>query len=259
MSKASAAEPSGGLRFSLRSLLITTITICVLLIVIVPSFRAARQASLRMSCSDNLKLIATACLNYRDANRVFPCAITYDDDGKAMHSWRVLVLPYLESTGIYSAYDLTQPWNGPNNRLLGDGIPDTFEDSHRNSYDRIYDAGLYRCPGVPGSQDRMLTNYVMLIDDRPGQPNAPPNMPGSVPQRTDVGSTVIIVEIADTDIHWMEPRDVLLSELSLKINDRTRHSLSSYHGVVCIARADGSVEMLNESVTAERLQELLSQ
>lgn len=31
-------------------------------------------------------------------------------------------------------------------------------------------------------------------------------------------------------VHWMEPRDVLLSELNMKINDRSQRSLSSYHG-----------------------------
>ena len=47
------------------------------------------------------------------------------------------------------------------------------------------------------------------------------------------------------NIHWMEPRDVLLSELSMKINDRSKRRLSSYHGGACIAHADGSVELLD--------------
>jgi hypothetical protein len=105
----------------------------------------------------------------------------------------------------------------------------------------------------------MCTNYVMLIDDRPGKPNGPPHLPGSVPPRCDDKSAVIVIEIADSDIHWMEPRDVLLSELSMKINDRSKRSLSSYHGGACIAHADGSVEILNEATTEERLRGLLAQ
>jgi hypothetical protein len=54
----------------------------------------------------------------------------------------------------------------------------------------------------------MRTNYVMLIDDRPGQPNGPPNLPGSVPRAMGAVSPVIVIEIADSDIHGMEPRDV---------------------------------------------------
>ena len=56
----------------------------------------------------------------------------------------------------------------------------------------------------------------------------------------------------------MEPRDVLLSELSMKINDRTKRSLSSYHGGACVVHADGSVEILDETTTEERVRELLA-
>jgi len=117
----------------------------------------------------------------------------------------------------------------------------------------------YRCPGARQSQDRMCTNYVMLIDDRPGRPNGPPNRPGSVPPRFDDKSAVIVIEIADSDIHWMEPRDVLLSELSMKINDRSKRSLSSYHGGAGVAHADGTVEMLDNEITEERLKAILTQ
>ena len=99
----------------------------------------------------------------------------------------------------------------------------------------------------------------MLIDDRPGKPNGPPNRPGSVPPSLDPKSAVIVIEIADSDIHWMEPRDVLLSELSMKINDRSKRSLSSYHGGACIAHADGTVEILDDATTEERVRELLTQ
>ena len=35
-----------------------------------------------------------------------------------MHSWRVLLLPYLDRSDLYKAYDFTEPWDGPNNRKL---------------------------------------------------------------------------------------------------------------------------------------------
>ncbi len=153
MSEDTVTEPSVGPRFSLRSLLITTAVISGLLGVFAPSFRAAREASQQVRCSVNLRQIALACLNYRDTYKVLPCAITYDDDGKAMHSWRVLISPFVESSGFYDAYDLKQPWNGPDNRLLGDAIPDTFVDSQRNLYQQVYRLGVYRCPSAPRSQD----------------------------------------------------------------------------------------------------------
>ena len=252
-------KPSGGPHFSLRSLLVTTMIICVLLAVLLLLFRHSLQSAQRLSCTYNLKQIGLAFQNYHDVYKTFPCAITYGDDGTPMHSWRVLVLPFAEASGFISAYNFQEPWNGPHNRLLADETPDTFIGSDLRPYQCVSDAGFYRCPGAPQSQDRMRTNYVMLIDDRPGKPNGPPHLPGSVPHSLDPTSAVIVIEIADSDIRWMEPRDVLLSELSMKINDRTKRSLSSYHGGACVLHADGTVEILDDATTEERVRELLTQ
>ncbi len=241
------------LQFSVRSLLVITAVVAAILGATVPAFRAARQAEQRMDCVNNLRLIAMACANYRDTYKAFPPAITYDEDGNAMHSWRGLISPYMESSGFYGAYDLTEPWNGPNNRLLGDETPDTFIDSQRNPYQCLYAPSFYRCPASPRSQDRMLTNYVMLIDDR----NGSPERPHDATPRT--GSSIIILEITDTDIHWMEPRDVLLSELRSKTNHPQKDRLSGRHNGVCVVRADDNSEVLYEPVTAERLEELLAE
>jgi hypothetical protein len=251
--------PSTAFQFSLRSLLFSLVVICVLLALLVPLIRSARRSAQRMSCLNNLKQIVLALHNYHDAFKTFPWAITYAADGTSMHSWRVRIYPFLEQSSFFSVYDSNEPWNGPKNKLLGDEIPDTFYDKPGNAFQFLHDAGVYRCPSAPPSQNRMCTNYVMLIDDRPGRPNGPPNLPSSVPPSFDDKSAVIIIEIADSDIHWMEPRDVLLSELSMKINDRSQRSLSSYHGGACVLHADGTVEVLDDTTTEERVRELLTQ
>ena len=253
-----AAEPSARPRFGLRSLFIATMAMCVVLAVLVPTIRAARLASQRIQCANNMKWIALSLHNYFDVHKTFPWAITYAQDGTRMRSWRVALLPYLEQQPTGLSYDFREPWNGPHNRLIGDEIPDSWYDNSGIVSQYVYTPRAYRCPSAPASQNQTCTNYVMLIDDRPGKPNRPPNLPGSVPPSVDDKSAVIVLEIADSDIHWMEPRDVLLSELSMKINDRSKRSLSSYHGGACIAHADGSVEVLDEATTEERLRELLA-
>ena len=255
----SVAESPAGPRFSLRSLFIATMTICILLAFLVPTFRAARQAAQRMTCMNNMKQIVMALHNFRDVHKAFPRAITYGHDGTPMHSWRVAIVPYLEQQSFYDKYEFREAWNGSGNGLLGDEIPDTWRDNGGNVSQYVYVPPAYRCPGALRTQSPLLTNYAMLIDDRPGKPNGPPSLPGSVPPTLDPKSAVIIIEIADSDIHWMEPRDVLLSELSMQINDRSKRSLSSYHGGACVAHADGSVECLDDATTEERLRELLTQ
>jgi hypothetical protein len=49
----SAAEPTARPRFSLRSLFIATMTICIVLAVVVPTIRAARLAAQSRAGSDN--------------------------------------------------------------------------------------------------------------------------------------------------------------------------------------------------------------
>jgi hypothetical protein len=229
------------LRFSLRSLLIGMVVISVLLAVLVPSVQHLSRSAKRMGCQNNLKSIGLGLHNYYDVYKTYPCAITYAEDGTPMHSWRVLIDPFVEDSWL--VYDFGEPWNGPNNRTFNSGSC----------------AFWCRCPSASRTQKRECTNYVMLIDDRPGEPNGPPNRPGSVPPSFADRSAVIIIEIADSDIHWMEPRDVLLSELSMKINDRSKRSLSSYHGRACIAHADDTVELLDDAMTEELMRELLTQ
>ena len=60
---------------------------------------------------NNLKQIGLAFHNYADAYRSFPPAVIYGPDGKPWHSWRVLLLPFLEQQPLYEQYDFSQPWD----------------------------------------------------------------------------------------------------------------------------------------------------
>ncbi len=253
-----AEEPTARSHSSLHALLIVIMTICILLAIVVPMIRAAQRAAVRTTCMNKVKQIALALHNYHDVHKTFPWACTYGDDGVPMHSWRMALVPFLEQGPLYDRYDYREPWNGPNNGQLGDDIPDSWRDKGGPPYQAVLCPTWYHCSAAPKTQNMWVTNYVMLIDDRPGKPNGPPNRPGSAPPSFDDKSAVFVIEIADSDIHWMEPRDVLLSELSMKINDRTKRSLSSYHGGACVVHADGSVEILDETTTEERVAELLA-
>lgn len=248
-------DNSPPLRFSLRPLLITALVVAALLGVAVPVFRAASREQQRRACVRNLHCIAMACSGYHDTQKAFPPAITCDEHGNPMHSWRVLIAPYLEQFGFFDAYDLRQPWNGPDNRLLGDETPDTFFGTDGSPHQCVYVAPYLRCPAAPQSRDPMLTNYVMLIDDR----NGPPNQSNGTTPEAGSASSIVILEIADTDIHWMEPRDVRFSELSSWMNHTKRNRLPGRHAGVCVIRADGSIEVPDGPVTVERLEELLAE
>lgn len=62
----------------------------------------SRPAGPRMSCGNNLRQIVVALHNYHDVYGSFPPAYIADKSGRPMHSWRVLVLPFMEQTLLYN-------------------------------------------------------------------------------------------------------------------------------------------------------------
>jgi hypothetical protein len=213
-------------------------------------FRNAQLDALRMGCRNSLKNIAIGLRNYHDVHGTFPPPIIYSKDGIPMHSWRVLILPVTAgNTGtlLLEAYDFSEPWNSPKNRDLS-----------RNDFTARVMRSAYQCPAMKKPEGYPHTSYFMLIDDRYKEQNTPPKQPGGDPQQFSA-QQIIVVETIDTDVHWMEPRDVLLSELSFKINDPSKRSISSRHGGAFVLYADGNVQFLDDSTTVERIEALLTQ
>src|SRR5712691_1116717 len=64
----------------------------------------ALEASHRSSCKCFLKHIGLALHNYHDTYGTFPPAFVLGPDGRPWHSWRVLILPYLECKPLYDEY-----------------------------------------------------------------------------------------------------------------------------------------------------------
>jgi prepilin-type processing-associated H-X9-DG protein len=140
-----------------------------------------------MSCQNNLKQIALALHNYEEVYHCLPPAYTVDANGKPLHSWRTLILPYLEQLPLYEKIDLTKPWDDPANKAAYDTKVST-----------------YKCPSASGS----LTNTAYLAVVGPGccfQATAPRRLA----EMTDAPSlTLMVIEVdAEHAVHWMSPMD----------------------------------------------------
>ncbi len=73
-----------------------------------------------------------------------PPAYTVDAKGRPLHSWRTLILPYLEQEPLYQMIDLSKPWNDPANaKALETSLP------------------VFRCPEAVGP--RNTTTYLAIV------------------------------------------------------------------------------------------------
>ncbi len=127
MLSATPAPVKGKFRITLVEALVVIAIIGILVGLLLPATRAARPAARRMQCSNNFKQLGLAMHNYAADYKCLPPAYTVDAQGNRLHSWRTLLLPYLEENELYKKIDLSKPWNDPDNlAAFGQKMPRCF-------------------------------------------------------------------------------------------------------------------------------------
>src|SRR5262249_50367494 len=148
-------------------------TVVVLIALFLPAVRNARPAADRNTCANQLHQIAIAINNYVDAHHALPPLYTSDASGKPLHSWRTLILPYLEERTLFDSIDLTKPWNDPaNSEACNTGLP------------------AYQCPASDLRDNR--TTYLAVVT-----PNSllQPGEPKKLSAITDGQKTLMVIEV----------------------------------------------------------------
>jgi len=101
--------------FTLIELLVVIAIIGVLVGLLLPAVQSAREAARRAQCSNNLKQIALAVHSYHTAVNVVPALCMYPggqfnlSGGQWTASWLLPLLPYVEQTVLFSAYNFYAP------------------------------------------------------------------------------------------------------------------------------------------------------
>lgn len=90
---------------------------------LIPAIMAARAAAGRVSKRNNLKQIGLAFHNYHTAHQSFTPT---GDKGQGL-SWRVHLLPFLDSSALYNKFKLDEPWDSPHNKALLAEMPDLYK------------------------------------------------------------------------------------------------------------------------------------
>jgi prepilin-type N-terminal cleavage/methylation domain-containing protein len=107
--------------FTLVELLVVIAIIGVLVALLLPAIQAAREAARRSQCSNNLKQIGLAVLNYESANGRLPAGSTTngtDRNGPYFSTWTVDILPYIEQQALHDLWDKTVDFSALTNRKL---------------------------------------------------------------------------------------------------------------------------------------------
>ena len=201
----------------------------VLAALLLPAVQAARGAARRAQCLNNMKQIGLAMLNHESALKRFPSAYKPDEDGKPMHSWRVMILPFMEQKALYDMYNFDVPWDHPDNQALADMMPD-----------------VYRCPSDT-SENLSHTNYMMVVG--PGCISDGPKASMFRDIRDGSANTIMVVEVAGRGINWLDPTDWDPETSNFSVNDGSGAGIESEHrGVANVLFCDGSVHSLESGI-----------
>jgi prepilin-type processing-associated H-X9-DG protein len=200
---------------------------------------SAREAARRSQCSCNFCGIHLALLNYHDTYGSLPPAYIADATGRPMHSWRVLILPFLEQPALYNRYDFIEPWDGPHNIKLLDQMPN-----------------IYACPSRSWDPTN-LTSYVAITGKGTMFPGSEAVKLADITDR--LADTLMVVEVSNVNITWTAPQDLDISTMSLRVNDPERPGISSRHpGGANIALGDGRYCFLREGIPKATLRALVT-
>ncbi len=141
--------------FTLIELLVVVAIIGVLAALLLPAVQAAREASRRTQCRNNLHQIGVALENYHDASRCFPPGYVsgFDNAGNDTGmgwGWGAILLPYVEQVALDQSAHFELPI-----------------ESATNASARVSQLNLYVCPS-----DTITPTWAAVKRDTLGNPLA---------------------------------------------------------------------------------------
>ena len=213
--------------------LVVLLVLTGLSLFLVTAIRGARESARWCSCNSNLKQMGLGMLNYHAAYGAFPPAYTVDTSGKRLHSWRTLILPFMERKEIYNRLRLDEPWNSPHNLAVFKEV----------------DASGYQCPSCYKDHEGCYTNYALVIG-----PNCVSDGPTSckLDDLANGSSNTILVVETTAPIRWYEPKDIDIRTLDGEASEDEpiigSCHLRTFQALFCDGSADGIDKNIDKSI-----------
>ncbi|HCK41814.1 MAG TPA: prepilin-type cleavage/methylation domain-containing protein, partial [Planctomycetaceae bacterium] len=145
--------------FTLVELLVVIAIIGVLVALLLPAVQAARESARRTSCTNNLRQVGLAVLNYADQNGSLPAGYVYEqsddntqgNNGVVVNGFFALILPFVEQKVLQDTYDFEQGYDHVTNQPAVN-TP----------------VSIYQCPSTPGDRTMEIVNDFSLFNSRQG-------------------------------------------------------------------------------------------
>ena len=198
---------------------------------------AAQETGGRQTCFERIRRIALAMLFYECDHGILPPAYSSDADGNPLHSWRVLLLPYLGQQRLYDKIRLDQPWDSPHNKQF-----------HEEAI------AFYQCPSAelaPGQ----TTYSVVVGPDTAFQGSEGKTLASFGPN----SATMILVVERYEPACWMDPnQNIPQAHAEVGINMKKGDYVGSQHTVGAgFGLRDGAVRFLSQDCDVEFFRGLL--
>ena len=232
--QASSPSIASSRKFGCWNVLAAVGAIVLAIAFFLPAQRGVREPGRRSQCKSYLKQIGLALHNYYDHHNAWPPAYTVDANGKPLHSWRTLILPYIDQASLYNSINLAKPWNAPENAHAHEKpIPG------------------YQCPSAIMAQTS--TAYLAIVGK-----NCcfDPTQTRKFSEVADgLSNTLAVIEVApEQGVHWMSPLDAY-EQLILDFGKGSKQQ-HRFGANACMAA--GNVLLLPDSMTERERRALLS-
>ncbi|MGA2620694.1 MAG: DUF1559 domain-containing protein [Thermoguttaceae bacterium] len=133
--------------------------------------------------------------NYESSHGTLPPLCLRDSLGKPIHSWRALILPFLEIESL-RRLDLSQPWNSDYNRKIIDSVP----------------LSDWRCFSGewPAEQPPATTHLLGYIGPQSIWETTTGKPKGTT---QDHPGAILLICVPESDIHPLQPVDITEDEV----------------------------------------------